>query len=349
MQKYATENFSMSSRKYVRSCAISVFACLFHFFTAAQTTVIQPINPEGWAKEQAFFSQRRVEFLDHVKGAKKLVIAKGYDGVTSIVVGYDGIRNWKIDWKAQRAFCTRITNVVFKNQHQMSFPEPNFSMYRDPAEKILELPALSYPTCSFQSFQSIKLEKERQEEIKQKNLDWLTLSTTQVRYYSSPQFQMYEELYPILDDSPNPKVIGRKLSLEYSAGLDERGCHLWGGRFQDHNENRDVNSKVVAGVIDGEFVFFEFGKYGDKTGLRSEAQRKGVGEWWGKPGQRYLLATGARHNLNHTLMIGRGHDSQSISSGAFPSARGIAPYEYGNACVFNFDAIPPTTGRNISK
>jgi hypothetical protein len=315
--------------------AIFTTACFLHLASAAQTASVQPINPEGWAKEQAFFTQRRAEFLDHVKGAKNLIVAKGWDGVTSIVVGYDGIRDWKINWPVQRAFCTRIARVVFKNQQQMSFPEPNYSLLRDPAEELTALRFIAYPTCQAYKYSpaGIAHRKKQQEEIQNSVADWLTYPWSQFRKYSEKQFTMTEWISPPSEKSRGQEVM-RELSIEYSAGLDERGCHRWGGRFQDHNKNRDDNSKVVAAVIDGEFVFFEFGTYNDETGIASEEKRKKLGDWWGKPGQRYLLATGARHNLN---------GSDSISSGAFPSARGIEPYDFGNACVINFDTAPTGT------
>lgn len=309
---------------------------------------VKPLHPEGWAREQAFFKERRAVFLAHMQGAKNIVVAKRF-AETASVLGYDGIKDWKINWPEQRKFCTKVAKVLFKDPTQMSFPEPNFSAYRDPAEKLLEQSTLSYPTCA--DAKDMSADDALGKKKRQSNPDWLNFTGLYAvegfgvdRRYYTPQFQMYERIYRVDDDDHFRKdaLDKRSLKIEYSAGIDEGGCGSvwggWGGYFEDHNINRDINSKVVTGVIDGEFIFFEFGTYNEDRGGKNAALRKSNGDWFGKPNQRYVLATGARHNLNHTLVAGKGQQSAIISSGAFPGGRMAAPYDYGNACVFNFDA-----------
>lgn len=343
-----TSDASINSKHRIR-LARSVrmlIAILGIFFLCAlviaQPVEVTPVDPDGWAKEQAFFSQRRAEFLDHVKGAKNIVVAKGFGAISDWSSGYENAPLWKIDWKRQQKFCKGIAEVLFRNPSKITFPEPQFSISRDPAEKLAGLMPLAYPTCSSNVDPSgeVKTRKEQQEEIKNKSLDWLSYRWAQLRRYSAPQFIGYEWLYrgeKSQDGSYKPRV----LELSYTAGLDPRGCPLWGGRFGDENVTRDEQSKVVLAKIDDEFIFFEFGRYSKDAGKTSAAEIKEVGDWWGRVDQPYVTATGSMHNLNHTLVKGKPHGIGTISGGSFPGTFGPGPYPYGNACVFNFDSSKP--------
>ncbi len=98
--------------------------------TANATSPIEvnPIDPAGWVKEQDFAEGVHAELLAHIEGAKNISIPKAPRAFA-----------WKIDWKAQQAYCLDIADALFKNKRRLSFPAPTFSATRDSTSKLVEV------------------------------------------------------------------------------------------------------------------------------------------------------------------------------------------------------------------
>lgn len=297
----------------------------------------------GWAEEQAFYKQRQDQLLDHIKGAKNIEVAKGWQGVAP----------WPINWDAQQKFCHRVADALFKEPKRLTFPEPQFSAYRDPAEKLREVLPVPFPNCSHMHkdveliFKYVKKEFARRKAASDYSLDG-----SRPRYYVEKNLFIQErrniELRPPFGAARgNVSVWGQSEDLQkiemvnynYEAGQDEKGCPVWGSTVMEDNDwDRAEDSKMILTRIDDEYVFIEIGTFDKDHGV-SAAKAKATGGWFSTAGKRYVTATGVHNNLYYTL-VPESRREKSFVYGAPLNIKGTMqnwaePYAY--ACVINFD------------
>ena len=316
----------------------------------AQALESKIFDPVGWAEEQAFYKKRQDQLLDHIKGARNIEVAKGWQGVAP----------WPINWDAQQKFCHRVADVLFKERQRLTFPEPHFAAYRDPAEKLRELP-VAFPNCPTEGHDvesTIRYIKKNYPARKATG-DYSPIAS-EPRYYVEKNLLIKEfrklDLRPPLggwrDDrfmtngpsaNPSDKEI-EMVTYDYKAGLDNKGCYLWGSSvMEDMNWDRDEDSKMILTKIDEEYVFIEIGTFDKEHGL-SAANAKSMGGWFSTAGKRYITATGVQNNLYYTLRPESRRPKEGYGYGAPLNIKGAMqnwaePFAY--ACVVNFDG--PTT------
>lgn len=311
--------------------------------STAPAQAAEIFDPVGWAEEQAFYKQRQDQLLEHIKGAKNIEVAKGWQGVAP----------WPINWDAQQKFCHRIADALFKEPQRLTFPEPQFSAYRDPAEKLRELPVAfpNCPTVNHDMESTIRYIKKYYPA--RKAIGDYSPIASEPRYYVEKDLLIKEfrdiDLRPSFGGARgNVSVWGQPenlkkiemVSYDHQVGLDDRGCPLWGSSvMEDNNWDRAEDSKMILTRVDDEYVFIEIGTFDKDHGV-SAARAKATGGWFSTAGKRYITATGVQNNLYYTLVPESRRDKQGFIYGAPLNIKGTVqnwaePYAY--ACVINFD------------
>jgi hypothetical protein len=331
---------------------LNLLICM-SFEVGAQVPDAEVFDPVGWAEEQTFYKHRQDQLLSHITGAKNIEVAKGWQGVAP----------WPINWDAQQKFCHRVADVLFKEPHRLTFPEPQFSAYRDPAEKLREVLPVSYPNCASMNHDvesTIRYVKERYG--RRKANDGSLVGGGRTRYYVEKDLFIREYRDPslnyveVLHRSPSGGWQAEHelrdydvLTYDYRAGMDSKGCPVWGASvIKDNDWDRDEDSKMVLTRIDDEYVFIEIGTFSVARGV-SAAEAKSIGDWFSTAGKRYVTATGVHNNLYYTLVPESRREKNFIYDARL-NIYGVEqnwaePYAY--ACVINFDG--PEAGRTSAK
>lgn len=300
-------------------------------------------DPVGWAEEQAFYKKRQDQLLEHIKGASNIEVAKGWQGVAP----------WPINWDAQQKFCHRIADVLFKEPLRLTFPEPQFSAYRDPAEKLRDVWSVAFPNCSWMKDVEPTINFIKKEFARRKTTGDYSLNGSRPRYYVESSVLIQErrniELRPSYGGARgNVSVWGQPenlkkiemVSYNYEAGLNSKLCPLWGSTvMEDNNWDRAEDSKMILTRVDDEYVFIEIGTFDKDHGV-SATRAKATGGWFSTAGKRYITATGVQNNLYYTLVPESRRDKKGFIYGAPLNIKGTVqnwaePYAY--ACVINFD------------
>ncbi len=344
---FQINSFSNSAGK-TRVCLLNLLMCIT-FVVGAQVPYVEVFDTVGWEEEQNFYKQRQDQLLGHIKDASNIEVAKGWQGVAP----------WQINWDAQQKFCHRVANVLFKEPYRLTFPEPQFSAYRDPAEKLREVLTVSYPNCATQNHDvesSIRYVKERYG--RRKVNDGSLVRGGRTRYYVEKDLLIREYRDPSLNyvevlrlSQSGSRQLDRELrdhdvvTYDYRAGLDSKGCPIWGSSvIKDNDWDRDEDSKMVLTRIDDEYVFIEIGTFSAARGV-SSVEAKSTGGWFSTAGKRYVTATGVYNNLYYTL-VPESLREKNFTYDARLNIYGVEqnwaePYAY--ACVINFDG--PEAGR----
>ncbi|MEO8120221.1 MAG: hypothetical protein ABI606_13010 [Rhodoferax sp.] len=333
---------------YAPSCAYAQADIAAKANPAQENEIFDPV---GWAEEQAFYKQRQDRLLTHIQGARNIEVAKGWQGIAP----------WPINWDAQQKFCHRVADVLFKEPQRLKFPEPDFAAYRDSAEKLKEVLPVAFPKCANRDNEAESAYLNERPEWRKAPGDYEPSAATTPRYYASKNIFIREYrntvLRPTIDSARGklsvfalPEIL-RKIeivSYDYEAGLDEKGCPLWGATFmEDNNWDRAENSKMVLTRIDDEYVFVEIGTFDNDHGV-SAARAKATGGWFSTPGKRYVTATGIHNNLYYTLIPEAKRSRRYIYDPPLNSGGAMQnwaePYAY--ACVINFDGPVHTLPRS---
>jgi hypothetical protein len=251
--------------------------------------------------------------------------------------------DWKIDWKAQQAYCNNVVDALFKHPERLSFPQkPDATLLRDGPEKVLKVLNKAFNKCEVPQVKTKGgIVGGRMSEIEasraqlSQTLDKHPDRFWNVEYYVADNFW----ISVAHSSKPAPGLRGDS-EIGYSAG-DPCPSKRYTTQLQYSVERYwSLDMRTVLGLIDGQPAVFMFGIYG-RVHLQSGGGWTDVpetswseGKRFGQPGQGFVFVDGLNADLYHNWA--QSPVEPHILTAGIPAR----PYDDGRhllACVINFD------------
>lgn len=304
--------------------------------------------------EQKTIEGRRREFLEHLENARHIELARS-----------DSAFSWRIDWKAQRDFCRKVVNALFRDRRDLEFPSPMFVSTLESQEKLQQALNRVLPTieCTRAVVDELNFNKKlvSNGSLMGSAFDPWGLNGYALRLYSTNKnektFFIAEYINPqanyAVDDVnglwgaiPNSPIMARGFFL--TAGVSKqstgssRSCQPRGNlESVGYPSSRSNMQKVVVGKINERLMTFEFGTYSDKLFLGYEnmfiAQSSSARSLWGRNGQSYVLVKDIEMSFVGSWAITAPTENDAAVDQVMNARTKDDTYSY--ACVINFDTL----------
>lgn len=305
-----------------RHVAASTSADAFHGNAEGVAQALVPVNSTYWELEQKIVAQRRQEFLAFIGRATNIdtpIAPKQF--------------SWEIDWDAQQAYCKDIADALFKNRSRLSFPEPDFSQFRDPVDKLLPVLDRAMPSCKTDRWRKDKRYYVgrvlgQQEAAAEGRLSTSPAGNEGERYYASDDGLIRENVRFSTDDivfhfDGNTPVGCPDLDIAaVDLGDEPYVATSSPGRF----------TKTILFAVDGKLTIAVFGR---RSADPYESQKPFFGA-----NQGFVFAHGLKENLYKYFALTE-PESGLVAQGGYSSEdpeRGHPYHPYG--CFINFDVVP---------
>ncbi|WP_432241411.1 hypothetical protein [Herbaspirillum robiniae] len=302
--------------------------------------------------EQKAIEERRGEFLAHLQNARNITLVRS-----------DSAFSWRIDWKAQREFCRKVVNALFRDKSHLKFPSPIFVSTLGSQAQLQQAVNRVLPTteCSRAVVDALDFNNKlvpSGSSMGSAFEPW-GLSGYSLRLYSTYEnekvFFVAEYINPRADYTvgdvnglwgaiPSSPVMARGFYLPAGASKQSNGisrsCQPRGNlEAVGYPSSRSNMQKVVIGKIDERLMTFEFGTYSERRFPGYERmdvlQSSRSGPLWGRIGQQYVLVKDIEMSFVGSWALSRPGGSFAGDNQVMDAHTKDDAYSY--ACVINFD------------
>jgi len=253
-----------------------------------------------------------------------------------------GILPWKVDWKAQIAYCRNIADALFKRPERLSFPTvPDAALLRDGPEKVLAATKRAFSTCQTPGYEILEVNGQRrllaQSLGKPPHLSKTPMAAWNVEHYVGDSYWVLVTHIAI----PGKGLRGTA-QIDYWSGKPCPNKGYGSGWNDTVYLYWSLDLRTVMGLVDDQPTVFMFGTYGHVYPARGGWVELSGTEWLypnhdpqvGKPGQGFVFVDGLQADLYRTWALSEVEPAvltEGVTAKDFEDGRHLM------ACIINFD------------